>query len=178
MLWTTAGLAESAARQWRYFEKAAEVLKPFSITIHTVPAPAEVPSNVLVDPSNRSDIWSVRKAAEKVMPGRPGVLRIIGCPFERTDPPYYAQTESGTQDGATFVDFILLNARLVRPDQCTVIHEMLHAASRADGKPTKLIDRWVHDSDVTSIYSEGSSRTVLIPDYAQALSEAYFARKR
>jgi hypothetical protein len=179
MMWTTASLTDpdsTKSREWNYFSKAREVLKPFSININTLASPAEVPSNVLVDPGDKRDIWSVRKTAEQVMPGQREVLRIIGCPFERTDPLFFAVTESGMVDGVEFVDFILLNTRLTKPDQCTVVHEMLHADSRADGKPTPLINRWLHDVDKTSIYSDGDNRTVLKPEYAQALSESFFAR--
>jgi hypothetical protein len=54
---------------------------------------------------------------------------------------------------------------------------MVHASSRADGRETRLVDRFTHDADKTSIYSTGSARTVLKPEHAQAMSEAFFARK-
>ena len=181
MMWTTGALAQPTSRTWRYFEQASFFLRDFGITLNVLPSPREIPVNTDVIPGNKGYIWPVRKAAEKIMPGQPNVLRIIACPFEKTGVPVYAETQSGIFDGVEFTDFIMLNACEVRADQCTVLHEMLHAAKRADGGEPTLFDRWNHEAGGAeggdNVYSTGKNRTFLRPEHAQALSEAFFARR-
>ena len=180
MMWTTGAMqhqGSAASRRWRYFERASELMAIYGQRFGIVASVGEIPTTLSIDPGSRSDAFKVRSAAEKVMPGNADALRIIACPFERTAKPYYALTEGGSVDGATFRDFILLNSNALRDDQCTVLHEMVHAASRRDGAETRLVDRWKHDRDATSIYSEGHMRSQYLAEHAQLISEAYFASR-
>jgi len=178
VMWTTAALRHpdsAQSRRWRYFERAAELMSLYGQRFEMIPSAAEVPATALVSPLMPSDFINLRKVSEKVMPGMPNVLRIIVCPFEKADEPYYGLTAGGKREGSEFREFIVLKSNATREDQCTVLHEMMHAAARADDKET-VIDRWKHDGDTTSLYSEGSNRSQYLPIQAQAISEAYFAR--
>ena len=111
----------------------------------------------------------MRKAAESARPGLPRVLRIIVCPFEPSSPEF-GITEGGTLDGVSFPAFVLINVNKFRTDQCTAVHEMIHA--------TGLFD---HDDDKTmgeSVFSTASNRSVLRPEHAERLSKAFFAKPK
>ena len=153
-----------------YFTKAVTLLDEFGlglgITNHRL---AEIDFG-LVDPTNRSDIAGVRALAEKAVPGSPNVLRVIFCRFPLGANRFFASTEGGgrtLEGGLTVPDFILIDVGKRRADDCTLVHEMIHAT----GLET-------HDSDPASVFSEGASRTVLKPEHAERLSKAFFARIR
>ena len=167
--WTRAALTRSTSQQWRYFEKASSLLQPFDIEIGTPVPTSQVPFDDVIDDRFRDDIWKVRGAAEAASPGFANVLRVIACPF-LSSTTAFALTEGGTHNGTTYQDFILLNAGKVRADQCTLLHEMIHA--------TGLV---THDTDTDSVFSEGSTRTVLKSQHAArlgAVGTCFFARKK
>ena len=128
-----------------------------------------IPSLDVVDPRFQTDTFRVRRASEKARGGFPGHLRVIVTPFDSSSPAF-GVTDGGTLDGETFPFFVLINANKMRDDACTMLHEMVHAATglgEAD-----------HDADESSVFSVSSHRSVLRPPHAQALSKSFFATKK
>lgn len=174
ILWqvTSAAAARGAQKHLGLLSKAIGLLKPVGMDIVSSvasPPDAPFPNNDFVDARFRDDAFKVRKAAEKARPGAPNVLRIIVCPFEPSSPEF-GITEGGTLDNATFPAFVLINVNKFRADQCTALHEMIHATGL-----------FVHDDDATlgdSVFSTGSTRSVLRPEHAQRLSRAFFAKRK
>jgi hypothetical protein len=169
---TTGAAKKRANRHLRYLEKAIELLKPYQMAIIssvTSPPDTPFPYEMTIDPRNRSDIWSVRKAAASARSAPAGVLCIIVCEFESWASDYFGLTDAGTVDGVSFPAFTLLNVNVLRTDRCTVIHEMIHAADlRLTVKD--------HDADPDNVFSEGSTRSKLTPSYAEIISKGYFAK--
>jgi len=125
-----------------------------------------------VDPQNRSDITTVRQLAEKQMPGAQSSLRVIFCRFVPGSRKTFGLTDGGNHllDGGLQVpDFVLIDVERRNPDDCTLIHEMIHATGLES-----------HDTDPTSVFAESSAvqRSVLKPEHAQRLSESFFATRR
>ena len=151
-----------------YFTKAVSLLSGFELGLNIINRrnpEFEFPGTV--DPVNQSDIANVRALAEKHTPGMKDVLRVIFCRFPKD---FFATTEGGIkllEGGLRVRDFILINVGKRSADDCTLIHEMIHA--------TGLV---THDTDETSVFSEGSKRTVLKPEHAERLRVATFARVR
>jgi hypothetical protein len=176
VLWqiTTGAAKVAASRHMVYWTKANQLFQPFQMEVIssvTSPPDAPFPFEMSIDPSNKSDIVAVRKAAEKARRAPDGVLRVIVCAFEPSWSGHYGTTEGGMIEGETFSAFTLLNANAVRADQCTLAHEMVHAA---DLRFTKKD----HDPDQTNVFSEGSARTVLTANWAEVISKGYFAKPR
>ena len=65
-----------------------------------------------------------------------------------------------------FLDFILINVNRFKTDQCTLIHEMIHATGLFGCQ---------FETDQDSVFSQGDKRSVLKPEHATRLSEAFFA---
>ncbi len=153
-----------------YVTKARNLLEAFGLTLNiTNLRTPELSFAELVDPSNRSDIERVRVAAEKSTPGMIGTLRVIFCRFSSGNP-FNALTDGGPRplpSGLQVPDFTLIDVGKRRADQCVLIHEMIHATGLEQ-----------HDSDMESVFSEGSNRSVLKPEHAERLSNAFFARRR
>jgi hypothetical protein len=179
ILWqVTTGAAKAGAnRHLASLAKAVEILKPFQMDIVssvTSPPDTPFPYEVSVDISNKSEMWSIRKAAGKARPASNSVYRIIVCAFDPSysnEPKYYAETEGGTVEGDTFPAFTLINANVLRSDRCTVIHDMIHAA---DLRLT-IAD---HDKDPANVFSGSDARSVLTSNYAEIISKAYFAKPK
>ncbi len=158
-----------------YFLKAAALLKDFGLGLdvsnHFLPE-IEFPG-MYVDASNRPDIAKVRELAEKHTPGMRPLLRVIFCRFPafgQSGQKFFGTTEGGRrplEGGAVFPDFILINVEKRRPDDSTLIHEMIHATGLDD-----------HDPDPASVFADGAIRTgsVLKSEYAERLRRAFFAR--
>ena len=172
ILWqvTSAAASRGASKHLALLVKAISLLKPVGLNIiSSVASPPDTPfpNETFVNADVREDAFKVRKASEKARPGSPNVLRIIVCPFEPSAPEF-GITEEGTLDGATFKAFILLNVNKFRADNCTAIHEMIHATGL-----------FVHDSDKDlpdSVFSTASNRSVLRTEHAARLSTAFFAK--
>lgn len=167
ILWqvTSAGAARGGSGPLAYLNKAIGLLAPFGMNVRAKPQPP-FSYEEDVDPRFTDDIWKVRKAAEKATPGSPKILRVILCPFPSKSF-LFGVTGGGPRDGTTVPDFILLNVNGVRKDLCTLIHEMVHATGLTD-----------HDSLADSVFSLGPNRSMLRPEHAKRLSEAFFSRKR
>lgn len=168
LLHTTAEAVKRAAfRHIALLLKATGILRPLGMEIGSITQHDEtIPNNDIVDPRFQSDTFGVRKASEKARPGFPNILRIIVCPFD-SGSPAFGVTDGGVADGQRFPFFILINANKLREDKCTLLHEMIHAATglgEAD-----------HDPDPDSVFSVSSNRSVLKPKHAEALSKAFFA---
>jgi hypothetical protein len=112
------------------------------------------------------------------MPGRGDTLRVILAAFSTNiqinnhDADFFGVTEDGQRAQMPVKDFIVLNTTRINPDNATLIHEMIHAS---DPPGQKL----PHDEDPTSVFAQsapGRVRTVLKPEHAQRISEAYFAQ--
>jgi hypothetical protein len=174
ILWQpSTGAGANANQALKYLIKAISLLKPFGMGIMssvTSPPDAPFPYDPAVDPDFDADCWAARKVAEKVRPGVPNVLRILACPFVQNKSNVYGATKSGTFGGVSFPPFILLNTAAFRTDECTLVHEMIHAAD------LKLTDK-DHDPDKTSVFAKGNSRTVLKPEHAAIINKAFFARR-
>lgn len=161
-----------------YLEKAKTLLSSFNLHLNIIDRRfprIESPginkdSIFLINPSSRSDIANVRIAAEKHTPGMNNVLRIIFCQFAIGNKKAFGTTEGGQkplEGGSKFPDFILINVHYQNLDNCTLIHEMIHA--------TGLIE---HDPDSTSVFAEskvGGNRTNLKREHAKMLRHAFFS---
>jgi hypothetical protein len=171
---TAAAVKEAQNRHLVMVPKANEILRPLGVEIVSpVPIPdTTVPNNNIVDlRSFGADILNVRQDADKQRSGFPDALRVIPCPFVPTDPPIFGLTDGGTAASfpelRAFRDFILINVRETRPDQLTLLHEMIHAATGLTEKD--------HDSDPTSVFSKSDHRSVLRDAHAEGLSKSFFA---
>jgi hypothetical protein len=175
ILWQpSTGAGGNANRVLKYLIKAITLLRPFGMGIMssvTSPPDAPFPYDPPVDPDLDADCWEARKAAEKMRSGSPNVLRILACPFVPSKSNTYGATKSGTFRGVSFPPFILLNTAAFRTDECTLVHEMIHAAN------LKLTDN-DHDPDKTSVFAKGNERTVLKPEHAAEINKAFFARRK
>jgi peptidoglycan hydrolase-like protein with peptidoglycan-binding domain len=173
---TAAAIREAQHRHLVMIPKANDILRPLGMEIVSpVPIPdTTVPNNDIVDPRFGADILRVRQDAEKQRASLADALRVIPCPFQRTDPRTFGLTDGGKgasiPELGAFQDFILINVRETRPDQLTLLHEMIHAA-------TGLINK-DHDSDPASVFSNSPNRSVLRAPHAEALSKAFFAGPR
>jgi hypothetical protein len=181
ILWqpTQGGLNEAGNKHLVYVARALEILKPFGMNIISSVASipdGPIPHEMSVNPGQKDEVETLRKAAEKQRPGATDVLRFIVCPLDRVRVDghfeiHVADTVGGEPGGWPF--FVLINARLVHPDHATALHEMIHAAT---GKTKEQ-----HDDDPDSIFALGSAehpRTVLKEDDAKALSESFFHRAK
>ncbi|QDU29073.1 hypothetical protein ETAA8_41800 [Anatilimnocola aggregata] len=121
----------------------------------------------VVDPRYTADVARVRRASDRVTPGFPNLVRVIVCPFI-AHYPYYGATYGN--NGGTGLDapFILIDSNKRREDNCTMLHEMIHAAE------TRLLEEH-HDPDPTNVFSTSDNRSVLNYYYAEILSRAFFA---
>ncbi len=173
ILWqiTSGAAARGGHKHLALLVKAISLLKPFRLDIISSVSSGDppFPNEDSVDARFRQDAFKVRKASERVRPGLPTVLRIIVCPFEPLSPEF-GITEGGTLDGISFPAFVLINVNKFRTDQCTAIHEMIHATGL-----------FVHDDDATlgeSVFSTASNRSILRPEHAERLSKAFFAKRK
>jgi hypothetical protein len=177
ILWQpSTGAGAKAHLALSYLVKAISLLKPFQIGIMssvTAPPDAPFPFDPAFDADPDPPCWEARKAAEKVRPGAPNVLRILVCPLLLTSNGKinYAVTKSGPFGGTSFAPFIILNINDHRTDDCTLLHEMIHAAN------LKLTDK-DHDPDKSSVFATGNARSVLKPEHAAELCKGFFARPR
>ncbi|MBB5462847.1 hypothetical protein [Paraburkholderia sp. Cpub6] len=174
ILWQPSrGAGRSSGQVLRYLIKAIGLLKPLGINIVSSvasPPDAEFPYDSPVDPDFDPDCQQVRRAAEKMRPGCRGVLRVIACPFPKIANPIFGATKSGLKvDGVVVQPFVLVNTAAFRTDECTFIHEMIHAAN------LKLLDK-DHDPDKKSIFATGNARSVLKPEHAANFNSAFFRR--
>jgi hypothetical protein len=161
--------------------KANEILAPFGMVITS---PVSIPDMVIdykdaVGPASGFDILRVRKAAEKQRPGFPNVLRIIACPFEAAAGTFFGLTDGGigasSPELQAFQDFILINVMLMRQDNMTLLHEMIHAATGLDINDHDDPNTRSRSPDPRSIFSTSSQRCVLKPEHAEGLSKGFFA---
>jgi hypothetical protein len=170
---TAAAVKQAQHRHLVMIPEANKILRPLGMEI-TSPLSfpdTTVPNDRTVNPGSGADILNVRQDADKQRPGFANVLRVIPCPMFRTDPKTFALTDGGKvasiAELGDFPDFGLINVGESRPDQLTLLHEMIHAA-------TGLTWR-AHDSDPASVFAESDHRSVLRPSHAEALSKAFFA---
>lgn len=168
LLWhvTAEASKRGASRHLAYIPTAVGLLEASGMdAVVTVP-PDPLPSSDVVDTRFKTDTFRVRKISESRSGGQPGVLRVIVCPFEATSEAF-GVTDGGAFDGQTFKFFILINVNKLRADNCTLLHEMIHAATGLGEED--------HDQDANSVFSVGSNRFVLPPRHAEPLSKSFFA---
>jgi len=173
ILWQPSTGAVNANRVLKYLIKAISMLKPFGMGIMSsvaAPPDAPFPYDLEVNAEKFDDCLAVRKAAETVRPGFPKVLRILACPFLKKQSDTFGATHPGTSDGV-FPQFILLNTATFRTDESTLLHEMIHAADLS-------LRNEDHDKDEDSIFSWGTTRTVLKAKHAAVINKAFFARPK
>lgn len=168
LLWhVTAEASKRGANRHLAYIPAAIGLLEASGMDGVVRVPSDVlPSRDIVDTRFKTDTFRVRKMSESLSGGEPGVLRVIVCPFEATSDAF-GVTDGGTFEGQTFKFFILINVNKLRADNCTLLHEMIHAATGLGEED--------HDQDKDSVFSVGSNRFVLPPGHAESLSKSFFA---
>jgi hypothetical protein len=174
---TSAAAKAAGNRHLNYLLKTIELYKPFDMDIvSSVTAPPDAPFPYLtnINPSNQSDIGSVRAAAGAARSAH-DVLRIIVCQFEPSWGDWFATTEAGAfPNGDFYQAFVLINANSFREDRCTVAHEMIHAADLSLTKDD-------HDKDPNNVFSDqkgGPPRTILSANYAEIVSKGYFAKAK
>jgi hypothetical protein len=116
----------------------------------------------------------LRQASETQRPGFPNILRVIACRMGRNGN-YGENFRNRSIGGITFLPFVFLNTQNVDLDGNTLIHEMIHAALPADRAKQ-------HDPENFSVFfgfgrsEQGApSQTVLKPERAADLSNAFFA---
>jgi hypothetical protein len=171
VLWhvTAEAVKRGANRHLAYIPTAVGLVEASGMdAVVTVPSDP-LPSNDVVDPRFKTDTFRVRKVSENRVSGQPGVLRVIVCPFD-SGSDAFGVTDGGVLDGQTFKFFILINVNKLRADKCTLLHEMIHAATGLGEED--------HDADPDSVFSVGSNRFVLKPTHAEALSKSFFATKK
>jgi hypothetical protein len=156
------------------FQKARGLMAPFGIDfagaaehgIFPLIGP-RIPDFEQVISGSQASTFSVRAAAERVLPGQPGVLRVIFCPFTIKDDRTFGVTDGGQVADWNFPKFCLINVRKANPDQGTLLHEIIHAS-----RPEKR----EHDSDPASVFSENiGGRSKLLPEHAEAVAHAFFS---
>ena len=150
---------------------ARELLAPHGIDFTGGPFPEfgpTVPDFERVIPGSPASCFSVREAAENVLPGHAMHLRVICCPFDEKGAAF-GVTDGGTLAGRTFPKFCLINVQKRNPDLGTLLHEMIHAA--------KVVSV-AHDGSAQSVFSESSGRTILPPQHAESLANAFFSTVR
>lgn len=157
--------AKEGRRQLEYLDKAGELVSQFGMLIvqPTAAYSDVIPNDFIVDP--RFDTLAIRKASEDFRPGFPGVLRVITCPFA-SNSDEIAVTDRGRVGSQEFQDFILINVNRFKADRCTLIHEMIHATGLFGCQ---------FETDQDSVFSQSNKRSVLKPEHAKLLSEAFFA---
>jgi hypothetical protein len=169
----TAHPAAAAANQALFsllVQQSIALLMPFNMRLSSNANIAEKIPHTGIVRVNHASADVVRRVAEQVARPNPKAIRVIVCPFPDGDPAF--AFTSGRGFDPTFqgsVDnYILLNANKRREDRCTLIHEMVHAATNLGE------DR--HDpANTGSIFSVDSTRTLLKPEHALALNQAFFA---
>jgi hypothetical protein len=108
--------------------------------------------------------------AEQVSRPNPNSIRVIVCPFPDGNDAFAFTSGKGFDPNfqSSVENYILINANKRRDDRCTLIHEMVHAATNLGE------DR--HDPDNSgSVFSVDSIRSLLKPLHALALNKAFFA---
>lgn len=166
-----ASAAASATLFSLLVQKAIALLIPFNMQMSSnANALTEtVPHNGIVG-VNHSSADVVRRVAEQVSPPNPRAIRVIVCPFPDGDDAFAFTSGKGFDSTfqATVDNYILINANKRRDDRCTLLHELVHAATNLGE------DR--HDKDnVGSVFSVETTRSLLKPEHARALNQAFFA---
>lgn len=127
---------------------------------------------VLVNPDAASDnVNELRKRCEDLVPGQPGILRVIVCRLGNFD--FGHTIRDRTVGSQTFLPFALLNTEQVDQSSATLIHEMVHCS-----KPGRV----KHDDEKNSVFfNHGStkqgevSRTTLRSEHALTIASSFFA---
>lgn len=154
-----------------HFQRAAEIM-----AVHGLRFPEgqlldfvgpSVPDFERIIPGSQASCFSVREAAERVLPGRADTVRIIYCPFV-DNAGARGVTDGGTCAGVTFPKFCLISVNPLQFNPPTMLHEMIHAA-----KPIFL----EHDKDPNSVFSEALDSKVLPNVHAKSLADSFFARR-
>jgi hypothetical protein len=163
-----AGNARTFGNLTQYSGKAKVLLDPFGIVLDPSVSTILELSQSPIDNRFPSDAEGVRKDAEKAVPGQPDRLRIIHHPFVSGSDE--TGVTMGRAEGLAFADFCMLNCNRTRAVLCTMLHEMIHATGLRS-----------HDTDQTSVFSEGSNRTTLGPEHAERFGQkppTFFAAPR
>lgn len=157
--------------------RAAELMAPHGVSFSggklVLPqmGPA-VPDAEQVIYGSPASTFSVRAAAEKVMPGLAGSLRVIFCPFTEQSDAFGFTERTGTVGTQTFPIFCLINVRKANADHGTLLHEMVHAC-----RPHVIPhDNEGGGTDNTSVFAAptGVPRDHLPPSHAAALADSFF----
>jgi hypothetical protein len=127
---------------------------------------------VIINPDSAADnVNELRKRCEDLLPGQPGILRVIVCRLGNFD---FGHTLRNRKVGnQLFPPFVLLNTEQVDQSRATLIHEMIHASKRG---PVP------HDREPFSVFSENGSsrpgavdRTFLKPEHAATIASSFFS---
>lgn len=168
IIWlTTAGAAaQNSALFKSLLPKAGELVSQFGMLIsHNGENSPTIPTNDSIG-VDHLDALFLRKQAEKLTSGQPNKLRVIVCQI-RSEKAFAFTSGKGFDLTQPFENYILINSNKFRADRCTLIHEMVHAA-------TNLPEEF-HDSNTQSVFSIGPDRSKLRPEHALALNKAFFA---
>jgi hypothetical protein len=144
-----------------YFDEAARLLDDYGLSLSLFDC--QIPPLEFGVYDDRFDADLIRKASEKQAPGRPDLLRVMFADFQSG-----GHSEAVTEGDPAFI--VIDTARPIRAtDKAILIHEMVHAAGFTQ-----------HDGDLTSVFADGRTatpRTVLKPEYAQAIQQAFFSSR-
>lgn len=168
IIWlTTAGAAaENSALFKSLVPKAGDLVSQFGMLIsHNGENSPTIPTKDSIG-VDHVDAMFLRKQAEKISPRETNKLRVIVCQI-RSEKAFAFTSGKGFDPTQPFENYILINSNKFRPDRCTLIHEMVHAA-------TNLPEEF-HDSDAQSVFSVAANRTKLRAEHALALNKAFFA---
>lgn len=134
---------------------------------------------VLVNPLAAGDnVNELRKRCEDLVPGQPGVLRIIVCRLGHFE---FGHTIRGRIVGSQmFSPFALLNTEHVDLSNATLIHEMIHCSKP---NPPPLVE---HDPEKNSVFFDFGEdrpdpdqkrpvRSFLRPEHALTIASSFFA---
>jgi hypothetical protein len=154
--------------------RANELVAPFGMRVAHIPGFGfSIPHKPKI--TEPEEFLGLRKSAELAFPGFKPALRVLVCPLRKND----AQDDDLTNNAismsvAGFDRFIVINSNLLRQDNGTLLHEMIHCSADA-----LMGEFGVHDPDGSgSIFSWDSNRPKLPLTRARALRDAFFSFKR
>lgn len=127
---------------------------------------------VLVNPDAAGDnVSELRKRCEDLVPGQPGILRVIVCQLGFFD--FGHTIRDRVVGGQAFRPFVLLNTEQVDVSHATLIHEIVHCS-----KPRAV----QHDPEENSVFffpgrvQQGfTERTTLRPEHAATIASSFFS---
>lgn len=155
--YTIAGQRASGGKHDELFKRAFELLLPKGILLNTDSPVAHIlPDYAVIDGLLVSHQFMMLNTSMRFRANVPSnFLRVIICPF---DP----NTEFGVTAGGADPDtgkkvppFVLINANVINPDRCTLVHELIHTTGLTNAD---------HDEDKASVFATSSTARSVVTD--------------